>query len=92
MLCWASCAWRGLCWRVSRFFKKQVDGEIGHLYWIGPDGKSRDAGRWTEEDVKILALVCEQAAAQGLNKRRVTALAVTRARGLAMKLWSVVKG
>lgn len=77
---------------MSRFLKARVEGEKGHLYWIDETGASRDLGRWGVEDFKILALVCEQAAAQGLNKRRVTVLSVTRARGFAMKLWAGVKG
>lgn len=71
--------------------KGPKDGALSHLYWIGPDGKARDLGKWGPEDFKILALVCEQAKAQGLNKRRVTALAVTRALGMSMKLWTKVR-
>lgn len=74
-----------------RLLKPRVEGEKFHLYWIDEAGRSRDLGRWTEEDFKILAHVTEQAHAQGLNKRRVTALAVTRARGFAMKLWVGVR-
>lgn len=74
-----------------RLLRARVEGERGHLYWIDESGGCRDLGRVTEEDLRILAHVVEQAAAQGLNKRKVTALAVTRARGVARKLWSGVR-
>jgi hypothetical protein len=77
---------------VSKFFKRKLEqGEVGHVYWVDEAGVARDLGKVTVEDFKILARVCEQAAAQGLNKRRVTAVAVTRARSLAMKLWNGVR-
>lgn len=74
-----------------RFLRARIDGEREHVYWIDSDGVTRDLGRWVEEDFRLLAHVTEQAHAQGLNKRRVTVGAVTRARGMAMKLWSGVK-